>query len=64
MGRTVTIRFKDNKVCKISGAGSAKMAREAAAFGNAFVQQLKRASVKTAPTAAPDGTDSEEPKPR
>jgi hypothetical protein len=39
-GRTISIRFKDNKVSKVSGARSLSEAGEAALFGQMFVDQL------------------------
>lgn len=46
MGRTVSIRFKDGKVSKVSGARTPEETASAAAFGQAFVDTRKTPRVE------------------
>jgi len=67
-GRTVSIRFKDNKVSKVSGARNLEEAASAALFGQMFVDELtgpERVATtlprgQPLPPAPPTRTDEDE----
>lgn len=61
-GRTISIRFKDNKVVKVSGAKNLNEAAEAALFGQMFVDEMTGPErvATTLPKAPPPREDEPE----
>ena len=60
MGRTISIRFKNNRVSKVSGARNETERANAEAFGNLFASLSPGGGKSTAPTAAEADAQAED----